>query len=80
MLVVSIMILDSGGWEVNPFVHSVIALYGDEFSVWKFAVVSVSLILLCLYSKFRFVRAVIMGISAIYIGIVFHQLTLFFHP
>jgi len=50
------MILDSGGWEVNPFIYSAVALYGDEFGVWKLAVVSFSLILLCLCSKFRFVR------------------------
>jgi len=72
----TMMILDSGGWEVNPIVRSVIALHGDKFWVWKFAIVSVSLILLCLHSKFRFIKAVILAFSAIYAGIVLHQLAL----
>lgn len=69
-------ILDFGGWEINPVVASVISLYGDKFWVWKFAVVSVSLVLLCLHSKFRVVKAVILGITVIYIGIVLHELAL----
>jgi hypothetical protein len=61
----TMIILDDGGWEVNPVVHSVIQLYGDRFWVWKFAMVSVPLILLCLHSKFRMVLAIILGISAL---------------
>jgi hypothetical protein len=75
----TMMILDSGGWEANPIVDSVIALFGDKFWVWKFAIVSVSLIVLCLHSKFKFVKAVILGITVIYIGIVLHQLALIIH-
>lgn len=72
-------ILDSGGREVNPLVDSVITLLGDKFWVWKFAIVSVSLIILCLHIKFRFVKAVILGITMIYIGIILHQLLLLIH-
>ena len=75
----TMMILDLGGWEVNPLVDSVIALWGDRFWIWKFAIVSASLIVLCLHSKFRFVKAVILGVTVIYIGIVLHQLTLIIH-
>jgi len=75
----TMIILDSGGWEVNPLVDSVIAIWGTEFWVWKFTIVSASLIILCLHSKFRFVRAVILGITVIYIGIVVHQLVLIAH-
>lgn len=72
----TMMILDAGGWEVNPIVGSVIAICGDKFWVWKFAVVSASLILLCAHSKFRFVKAAILSTTVIYIGIVLHQLAL----
>ena len=72
----TMMILDVGGWEVNPFVDAVIALCGDKFWVWKFTIVSVSLVVLCLHSKFRFVKGVILGIALTYVGIVLHQLAL----
>jgi len=72
----TMMILDDGGWEINPVVRSVIQLYGDGFWVWKFAIVSVPLIVLCLHSKFGQVRTIILGISAIYIGIVLYQISL----
>jgi hypothetical protein len=75
----TMMILNAGGWEFNPIVDSVITLYGDKFWVWKFAIVSASLMLLCLHSKFRFVKAVILGITAIYIGIVLRHLSLIIH-
>jgi hypothetical protein len=72
----TVIILDVGGWEVNPVVGSVITIYGDKFWVWKFGIVSASLILLCLHSKFRFVKALIFGTIVIYVGIMFHQLAL----
>ena len=75
----TMMILDVGGWEVNPFVDAVIALWGDKFWVWKFTIVSASLVVLCLHSKFRFVKEVIGGITMIYVGIVLHQLALIIH-
>lgn len=70
------MILDMGGHELNPIVSSVIFLYGDKFWVWKFAVVSASLIILCLHSQFRMVKAIIFSITLIYIGIISYQLKL----
>jgi hypothetical protein len=72
----TMMIIDVGGWEVNPIVGSVITIYGDKFWVWKFGIVSASLILLCVHSKFRFVKAAILSTTVIYIGIVLHQLVL----
>lgn len=70
------MILDLGGWELNPIVDSVIASCGDRFWIWKFAIVSTSLIVLCLHIKFRFVKAIVLAITAIYIGIVLYQFSL----
>ena len=40
----TLMILDLKGWEANPVVNSVISLYGTKFWVWKFSIVSVSLV------------------------------------
>jgi len=72
----TIIILDSGGVEVNPIVRSVIELYGHRFWIWKFYVVSVSLILLCVHSKFRSVRAILIGLNVIYIIVVVHQVVM----
>ncbi len=75
----TMMILDDGGWEVNPVVYSVILLYGDRFWVWKFVIVSFPLTLLCLHSKFRLVMPVISGITAISIIIILYQIFLFLY-
>ena len=72
----TMMILENGGWEVNPVVRSVIELYGDRFWVWKYAIVSVPLVVLCLHSKFRLVIPGILGISAINIIVILHQILL----
>jgi len=69
-------VLDSGGHEVNPVVRSVIALYGDKFWVWKFFIVSTSLIILCFYSNLKLVKFAILGISAIYASTVLYQIFL----
>ena len=60
--------------ELNPVVGSAINLYGDKFWVWKFAIVSFSLILLCLHSKFKRVKAVIVSVSFIYFTVVIYQI------
>jgi hypothetical protein len=70
------MILDLGGWELNPIVRSAIELYGDRFWIWKFGIVSITLILLCLHSKFKRVITIILSISAINIAIVLYQISL----
>jgi hypothetical protein len=72
----TMMILEDGGWEMNPVVRSAIQLYGDRFWVWKFVTVSVPLILLCLHSKFRLVTPVLLGISAVYMTVVLFQVLL----
>ncbi len=72
----TMMILEEGGWELNPIVRSVIQVYGDKFWIWKFAIVSVSLILLCLHSKFRFSTRVILGVGVIYAAAILFQILL----
>ena len=73
----TMMILDDGGWEINPVVRSVIELYGDRFWVWKFAIVSFPLTLLCLHSKFRLVIPVIPGITAMSTIVILYQIFLY---
>ena len=75
----TMMILNDGGWEVNPVVGSAIQLFGDRFWVWKFAIVSIPLILLCLHSKFRLVAPVLIIITAINIIVVLYQIFLFIY-
>jgi Domain of unknown function (DUF5658) len=75
----TMMILDDGGWEINPVVGSVIQLYGDGFWVWKFGIVSFSLTLLCLHSKFRLVVPIILGITAISGTVILYQIFLYIY-
>jgi hypothetical protein len=72
----TMMILKDGGAEANPVVGSVIELYGDRFWLWKFFMVSASLILLCLHSKFRLVMPILIGISAVYVIVILYQVVL----
>ena len=72
----TMMILDYGGWEVNPVVRSAIEVYGDHFWVWKFFLVSGNVILLCLHSKFKYVKKIILGICLVYLAIVLYQIRL----
>jgi hypothetical protein len=72
----TMMILENGGWEINPVVRSVIELYGHRFWVWKYAIVSFPLVILCLHSKFRLVILGILGISGINIIVILYQILL----
>ena len=75
----TMMILNDGGWEINPVVRSVIQLYGDGFWIWKFVVVSISLTLLCIHSKFRFVMPVILGIVTICVLVILYQIFIYIY-
>jgi len=75
----TIMILNDGGLEINPVVGSAIQLFGDRFWVWKFAIISTPLILLCLHSKFRLVAPALIIITAINIIVVLYQIFLFIY-
>jgi hypothetical protein len=72
----TLMILDLEGWELNPIVRSVIDLYGERYWVWKFAIVSVSLVLLCLHSGFRRVKTLVVCIGFVYLAVIFYQIFL----
>ena len=70
------VILDFGGREINPVVEAAIFSFGTHFWVWKHAVVSSALIVLCLHSKFPRVKTVIGTIALIYCGVVVYQIAL----
>ena len=72
----TMMILEDGGLEINPIVHFAIQIYGDRFWVWKFAMVSFFLILLCLHNKFRLAKPAMVGISVVYMTVVLFQIFL----
>ncbi len=72
----TMMILDLKGLEANPIVRSVIEIHGDRFWIWKFAIVSTCLILLCLHSRFKVVKGILVAISSIYLIVVFYQILL----
>jgi hypothetical protein len=67
-------ILDLDGWEVNPILASVIEIYGGSFWIWKFGIVSTSLVVLCLHSKFKPVRGILVGINVLYLFVILHQI------
>jgi len=78
-VLLTVMILDLKGWELNPIVRSVIENHGDGFWIWKFGIVSVSMVLLCLHSKFKPVRTVIVALCSIYVLVLLYQVFLLTH-
>ena len=72
----TMIILECGGWEVNPIARSAIEAYGDHFWVWKFFLVSFNLVLLCLHSKFRYVNRIIRWIALLFLGVIFYEMIL----
>ena len=69
----TLTILNAGGCEINPVVGSAIELWGDRFWIWKFALSSACVILLCLHSNFRFVGKAILGITVTYVMLALYQ-------
>jgi hypothetical protein len=72
----TLIILDRGGHEVNPLIHWLIGTSGDHFISWKFAILSDSIIILCLHSKFRMVKPVFYFSTVIYSVVVLYQMIL----
>ena len=72
----TMIILDQGGWEINPIVGCAIQVCGYEFWIWKYIIVSVSLILLCLHSNFGPTRMLINAVGFIYVTVVAYQVFL----
>ncbi len=75
----TMMIIDLRGVEINPIVLSVMDLYGDKFWIWKFGLVSFSLVLLCLHSRFRRVKPLVVSVCFVYLFVVLYQMFLVIH-
>ena len=74
----TLTILDAGGCEVNFVVGSAIALWGDRFWIWKFALSSFCIVLLYLHSNFRVAGKAIWGITFVYVLLAAYQYFLLF--
>lgn len=70
------MIVDLRGRELNPVVQFAMTLYGSNFWIWKFGIVSFSLILLGILSDFKIVRGIIITLSSIYLTVGLYQIFL----
>ena len=70
----TMIILDQGGREVNPLVQLAMDAWGDRFWIWKFIVVSANIVLLCLCSHLKYVKAFIFGICFLYAAVVMYQI------
>ncbi len=75
----TMMILDLRGREVNPIVRAAMDLYGSNFWIWKFGIVSLCTVLLCMHSKRPVVKGIIIVLCCIYCAVVLYQILLLRH-
>ncbi|MCU0555616.1 MAG: DUF5658 family protein [Syntrophales bacterium] len=69
-------ILAHGGWEVNPIARAAIAAFGDTFWIWKYAVVSLSVILLSSFVHMRMARICLTVAAVLYSAVTVWHLIL----
>lgn len=74
--VLTIFILDCGGREVNPLMGALIMYCGERFWVWKFLLVAVAVLFLCLHSQFPRVKSALWMVTLIYGGLILYQVYL----
>jgi hypothetical protein len=72
----TLFILDCGGREINPFMGTLIAYFGERFWIGKFAIVGAAVVVLCLHSQFPRVKGVLWALTLIYGGVVLYQVYL----
>ena len=75
-VILTMVILEHRGYELNPLVRSAIDVYGDGFWVWKYGIVSACLLLLCLHIKFKRVKTIVVATCSIYFVVVLYQIIL----
>ena len=69
-------ILNDGGWEINPLIRRAIEHWGHNFWILKFAMASVPLVFLCLHSKFRRVRTALICLATVHVAVVTYEIYL----
>jgi hypothetical protein len=75
-VILTMVILDHQGVELNPLVRSAIEIYGNSFWVWKYGIVSVCLVLLCLHINFKGVKTIVLATFTLYVAVVIYQIFL----
>ena len=75
-VILTMVILEHQGYELNPVVRSAINVYGDRFWMWKYGIVSACILLLCLHIKFKRVKTIIVATCSIYFVVVLYQIIL----
>ncbi len=74
------VILACGGTELNPVMRWLIDEYGDHFIAWKFAIISVPIVIVCLHVNFKETKPVLYFSMLVYSIVVIHQVILIFGP
>jgi hypothetical protein len=71
--VFTLFILDCGGSEANPLIGALMAHCGNEFWIWKFLIVAVAVLFLCLHAHFPRVKKGLWMVTLIYCGVVLYE-------
>jgi hypothetical protein len=69
----TMVILENNGTELNPIVAAVIDYCKWDFLTWKFAIVSLGSLIMCLHSQYVRVKIAIICIFLLYLGVVGYQ-------
>jgi hypothetical protein len=67
------VILENGGTELNPIVDAVIRYSKWGWFSWKFVLVSVCSLIMCLHLHYRKVRIVLVAVCLLYLLVVGYQ-------
>jgi len=73
------LIIEHGGWEINPFARAAMVTFGDNFWVWKHSVVSLAVIMLILHGHLRTARVCLATAACLFTGVNVWQLILIDH-
>jgi len=72
------MIIYRKGWKLNPVILSAMAFIGERFWVWKFVIISLALIFVCLLINFKPAKKITATLGSIYFSTVLFQISLLF--
>ncbi|MEW6187470.1 MAG: DUF5658 family protein [Thermodesulfobacteriota bacterium] len=67
-------ILHHGGRELNPIMDALISLVGEKFWIWKFVLVSICSVIICLHSHYKPVKVAIVLLCTLYVVLIGYQL------
>jgi hypothetical protein len=69
----TIIILENNLTDLNTIVAAVIQYCKWDFLTWKFGIVSLGALIMCLHSQYVKVKIAIIGIFLLYLGVVGYQ-------